>query len=201
MQIIALAFLGSVLLGSVPFGLVLTKLSGGADLRSVGSGNIGATNVLRTGNKFLAAMTLILDLLKGTVAVLAVGWLWPDTEWSQYAMLAAALGAVVGHCFSVFLKFSGGKGVATYAGVAFGLSPVLGGIYAALWIGMIAAFRISSLGGIAAALAMPLAALIMGQGEWALVLLLISGIVVLKHSANIDRLRAGTEPRIGQKDS
>lgn len=200
MQIIALAFLGSVLLGSVPFGLVLTKLSGGADLRSVGSGNIGATNVLRTGNKFLAAMTLILDLLKGTVAVLAVGWLWPDTEWSQYAMLAAALGAVVGHCFSVFLKFSGGKGVATYAGVAFGLSPVLGGIYAALWIGMIAAFRISSLGGIAAALAMPLAALIMGQGEWALVLLLISGIVVLKHSANIDRLRAGTEPRIGQKD-
>lgn len=201
MQIIALAFLGSVLLGSVPFGLVLTKLSGGADLRSVGSGNIGATNVLRTGNKFLAAMTLILDLLKGTVAVLAVGWLWPETEWSQYAMLAAALGAVVGHCFSVFLKFSGGKGVATYAGVAFGLSPVLGGIYAALWIGMIAAFRISSLGGIAAALAMPLAALIMGQGEWALVLLLISGIVVLKHSANIDRLRAGTEPRIGQKDS
>ena len=200
MQIIALAFLGSVLLGSVPFGLVLTKLSGGADLRSVGSGNIGATNVLRTGNKFLAAMTLILDLLKGTVAVLAVGWLWPDTEWSQYAMLAAALGAVVGHCFSVFLQFSGGKGVATYAGVAFGLSPVLGGIYAALWIGMIAAFRISSLGGIAAALAMPLAALIMGQGEWALVLLLISGIVVLKHSANIDRLRAGTEPRIGQKD-
>ena len=201
MQIIALAFLGSVLLGSVPFGLVLTKLSGGADLRSVGSGNIGATNVLRTGNKFLAAMTLILDLLKGTVAVLAVGWLWPDTEWSQYAMLAAALGAVVGHCFSVFLKFSGGKGVATYAGVAFGLSPIFGGIYAAMWIGMIAAFRISSLGGIAAALAMPLAALIMGQGEWALVLLLISGIVVLKHGANIDRLRAGTEPRIGQKDS
>ena len=201
MQIIALAFLGSFLLGSVPFGLVLTKLSGGGDLRSVGSGNIGATNVLRTGKKGLAALTLLLDLLKGTIAVLAVGWIWPSSEWSQYASLAAALGAVMGHCFSIFLKFSGGKGVATYAGVAFGLSPVLGGIYAVLWIGILAAFRISSVGGLAAAIAMPIAALVMGQGDWALVLLMISGLVILKHSENIERLRTGTEPRIGQKDA
>ena len=107
MQILALAFIGSVILGSIPFGLVLTKLTGGGDLRSVGSGNIGATNVLRTGKKGVAALTLILDLLKGTLAVLAVGWLVPDGEWSQYATLAAALGAVLGHCFSIFLKFSG----------------------------------------------------------------------------------------------
>ncbi len=201
MQIIALAFLGSVMLGSIPFGLLLTRLSGGGDLRSVGSGNIGATNVLRTGKKGIAALTLLLDLSKGTLAVLAVGWIWPTSEWSQYATLAAALGAVLGHCFSVFLKFSGGKGVATYAGVAFGLSPVLGGIYAFIWLGVLLAFRISSLGGIAAAIAMPIAALVMGQGEWALVLLLISGLVVLKHGENIERLRIGTEPRIGRKDA
>jgi acyl phosphate:glycerol-3-phosphate acyltransferase len=200
-QIIALAFLGSFLLGSVPFGLILTKLSGGGDLRSVGSGNIGATNVLRTGKKWLAGLTLLLDLFKGTLAVLAVVWIWPTSEWNQYAALAAALGAVLGHCFSVFLKFSGGKGVATYAGVAFGLSPVLGGIYAVLWIGILAAFRISSIGGLVAAVAMPIAALVMGQGAWALALLVISGVVVLKHSENIQRLRAGTEPRIGRKDA
>ncbi len=199
MQIVALAFLGSVLLGSVPFGLLLTKMTGGGDLRAVGSGNIGATNVLRTGKKGIAALTLILDLLKGTAAVLAVGWFAPDTEWTGHATLAAALGAVLGHCFSVFLKFKGGKGVATYAGVAFGLSAVLGGVYAALWIGILVVFRISSLAGIVAASAMPLAALVMGQGELAMVLLLISGIVVLKHSGNLQRLRAGTEPRIGQK--
>jgi acyl phosphate:glycerol-3-phosphate acyltransferase len=200
-QIVVLAFLGSVILGSIPFGLVLTKLSGGGDLRSVGSGNIGATNVLRTGKKGIAALTLLLDLLKGTCAVLAVGRIWPDSELGQYAILAAALGAVLGHCFSVFLKFSGGKGVATYAGVAFGLSPVLGGIYAVLWLGFLFAFRISSLGGVAAAIAMPVTALVMGHDAWALVLMVISGVVILKHKENIGRLRAGTEPRIGRKDS
>ena len=201
MQILALAFLASFVLGSIPFGLVLTKMAGGDDLRSIGSGNIGATNVLRTGTMGLAAMTLLLDLLKGTVAVLAVGWVWPNSEWTGFAQLAAALGAVMGHCFSIFLKGNGGKGVATYGGVALGLSPILGGLYAAMWIGLIAIFRISSLGGLAAAAAMPIAALVLGRGDWALVLMVISGIVILKHSANIERLRAGTEPRIGQKDA
>lgn len=199
LQNLILVFLGSFLIGSIPFGLVLTKLTGGGDLRNIGSGNIGATNVLRTGNKGLAALTLLLDLLKGTAAVLIAHYWFVDAQWSQWIPLAAAIGAVFGHCFSLFLAGKGGKGVATYAGVAFGLSPILGGIYAGLWIGILLIFRISSLGGLAAAGAMPLAALALGRGDWALVLLLISGVVVLKHRENIDRLRLGTEPRIGKK--
>ncbi len=197
MHNIAFALIAAYLLGSIPFGLLLTRLAGGGDLRTMGSGNIGATNVLRTGKKGLAALTLLLDLLKGTAAVMFATWFFAGEDMAQYVGLAAALGAVLGHIFSLFLKFSGGKGVATYAGVVFGLSPILGGIYAAIWIGTLLLSRISSLGGLAAAAAMPIAALAMQRGDWALLLLMISGLVVLKHSANIDRLRAGTEPRIG----
>lgn len=197
MQNIIIAIGLSFLIGSIPFGLILTRLSGGGDLRNTGSGNIGATNVLRTGKKGLAALTLILDLLKGTAAVLFSQYMFGVGEGAHYAQLAAALGAVMGHCFSVFLKFKGGKGVATYAGVAIGLSPILGGVYAVIWLTILAVFRISSLAGLMAASAMPIAALVLGQAEWAMVLLIISGVVILKHGANIERLRTGTEPRIG----
>ena len=140
-------------LGSIPFGLVLTKIFNAGDLRSIGSGNIGATNVLRTGNKWLAALTLILDLLKGFFAVILTAYFFPSCE-----PLAAA-GAFFGHLYPVWLGFKGGKGVATYAGIMFGLFWEGGLIYAAVWILALALFRISSLAGLLAAIAAPVAAL------------------------------------------
>ncbi|MFT4057335.1 MAG: glycerol-3-phosphate 1-O-acyltransferase PlsY [Novosphingobium sp.] len=179
------------LLGSVPFGLILTRVTGAGDLRSIGSGNIGATNVLRTGRKGLAAATLLLDLLKGLAAVLIAAQVWP--EWAPLA----ALGAFLGHCFPVWLRFKGGKGVATTAGVAFGLAWPVGLAYAVTWIGLLATVRISSVAGMTAAVVAPLAAFVLGYPQAGLVLTVIAGLVLFLHRENIARLRAGTEPRVG----
>jgi glycerol-3-phosphate acyltransferase PlsY len=188
-----LALLLGYLLGSVPFGLILTRLTGAGDLRSIGSGNIGATNVLRTGRKGLAAATLLLDMGKGFLAVW-LAWLWfPD-----WAVLAA-MGAFLGHCFPVWLKFNGGKGVATMMGVALGLAWPIGAVYAAVWLGVLAATRFSSLAGISAAVSAPLAAFATGCGEFVPVLAALALLVTLLHRANIARLRAGTEPKVGAK--
>lgn len=187
--ILALAI--GYLLGSLPFGLLLTRLTGAGDLRAIGSGNIGATNVLRTGRKGLAAATLLLDLGKGLAAVLIAREVAPGAE------AIAALAAVVGHCFPVWLGFRGGKGVATMAGVAFGLALPIGLTYAALWLGLLAVVRISSVSGMSAAVGAPIAALIFGHGEYAPALMVLAVLVVWMHRANIARLRSGTEPRVG----
>jgi acyl phosphate:glycerol-3-phosphate acyltransferase len=178
-------------LGSVPFGLVLTRLTGAGDLRAIGSGNIGATNVLRTGRKGLAAATLLLDMAKGLAAVLIACRLWPE------AAGFAALGAVLGHCFPVWLKFRGGKGVATLMGVALGLAWPIGLAYAVTWLGMLAITRVSSLSGMSAAVVAPLTALAIGRAELAPVLAALAVLVLWLHRANIARLRAGTEPKVG----
>ena len=179
------------LLGSIPFGVILTRLAGTQDLREFGSGSTGATNVLRTGHKGLAAATRLLDRLKGLAAVL-IAWRWfPDgVAW-------AALGVVIGHCFPVWLRFRGGKGVATKMGVALGLGWPLGLAYAVVWIAVLAVTRISSLAGISAALAAPIAAALLGETRFVPVLAAIAALVLWQHRANIARLRAGTEPRVG----
>jgi glycerol-3-phosphate acyltransferase PlsY len=179
-------------LGSVPFGLILTRLAGAGDLRSVGSGNIGATNVLRTGRKGLAAATLLLDLAKGASAVCLARWLWPGSE------TAAAAGAVIGHCYPLWLRFRGGKGVATLMGVSLALAWPIGLAYALVWLGVLYLTRISSLGGLCAAVAAPVAALALGDLAYAQVLAPLAALVLWLHRANILRLRAGTEPRLGQ---
>jgi glycerol-3-phosphate acyltransferase PlsY len=189
----AAVLIAAYLLGSVPFGLLLTGLFGAGDLRSIGSGNIGATNVLRTGRKGLAAATLLLDLAKGAAAVLFARAYFPGTEG------LAAFAAVIGHCFPVWLRFNGGKGVATTMGVSLGLAWPIGLVYAVVWLGMLAGTRISSLGGLSAVIAAPIAALLLGYRDYAAVLALLALMVIWLHRANITRLRAGTEPRIGQK--
>jgi glycerol-3-phosphate acyltransferase PlsY len=180
-------------LGSIPFGLLLARAMGKGDIRNIGSGNIGATNVLRTGSKGLAAAVLLLDLGKGFLAV------WLAWQWLSEVAGAAALGAVLGHCFPLWLKFKGGKGVATTAGVCFGLWWPIGLAYAAVWLGLLAVARISSLAGMSAAVAAPIAAAALGREELVPVLVAIVVIVVLLHRENIARLRAGTEPRVGKK--
>ena len=181
------------LLGSIPFGLVLTRLAGKGDVRDIGSGNIGATNVLRTGSKFLAALTLILDCLKATAAILIAGRLWPGTE------NFAAAGALVGHLYPVWLKFKGGKGVATLLGILIPLLPVGAAIYAAVWIGLLLLVRISSVAGMVAALSAPVSAAILGEQLLLPMFLAFALLVVWKHKANIARLKAGTEPKVGKK--
>ena len=181
------------LLGSVPFGLILTRMFDAGDIRQIGSGNIGATNVLRTGRKGLAAGTLLLDGLKGFLAVW-LAWRW----WPEAAGLAA-LGAVLGHCFPVWLKFKGGKGVATTLGVTIGLGWPIALAYAATWLAMLALTRISSLSGMTAAVAAPIAAWGLGLPQFVPVLAAIAALVLWLHRANIARLRAGTEPKVGQK--
>jgi glycerol-3-phosphate acyltransferase PlsY len=178
-------------LGSIPFGLILTRLTGAGDLRSIGSGNIGATNVLRTGRKGLAAATLLLDLAKGFAAV------WAASHFMLGSPALAGLAAIIGHCFPVWLGFKGGKGVATLMGVSLGLAWPIGAAYAAVWLGMLALTRISSLAGMSAALAAPLAALAIGRSDFAAVLAALAALVIFLHRANIARLLAGTEPRIG----
>ncbi len=190
MEIITALAIG-YLLGSIPFGLVLTRLTGAGDLRSIGSGNIGATNVLRTGRKGLAAATLLLDMGKGLAAVLIVG------QWLPDAVGLAALGAVLGHCFPVWLRFKGGKGVATMMGVCLGLAWPIGLAYAVTWLGMLAVTRISSLGGMSAAVVAPIVALLLGFAQFAVILGLLALLVIWLHRANIARLRAGTEPKVG----
>jgi len=181
------------LLGSIPFGLVLTRLAGKGDVRDIGSGNIGATNVLRTGSKPLAAATLILDCLKATAAILLARQLWPGTE------NFAAAGALIGHLYPVWLRFKGGKGVATLLGVLIPLLPVGAVIYAVVWIGLLLVLRISSVAGMIAALSAPVSAAILGDQLLFPMLLAFALLVVWKHKTNIARLRAGTEPKVGKK--
>lgn len=181
------------LLGSIPFGLVLTRLAGKGDVRDIGSGNIGATNVLRTGSKPLAAATLILDCLKATAAILLARQFWPGTE------NFAAAGALIGHLYPVWLRFKGGKGVATLLGILIPLLPVGAVIYAVVWIGLFLILRISSVAGMIAALSAPVSAAVLGDQLLFPMLLAFALLVVWKHKANIARLRAGTEPKVGKK--
>ncbi|UUL82153.1 glycerol-3-phosphate 1-O-acyltransferase PlsY [Sphingomonas qomolangmaensis] len=187
----AAALVIGYLLGSIPFGVLLTRLGGAGDLRTIGSGNIGATNVLRTGRKGLAAATLLLDALKGAVAILLVEAFAPGNE-----MLAAA-GAFIGHCYPVWLGFRGGKGVATLMGIVLVLHWPSALIYAIVWLGLLALLRISSVAGIAAAFSAPVGAAAMGRFDLVMLFLALALIVLWKHRANIERLIAGTEPRIG----
>src|SRR5690242_10992952 len=186
-----LALLIGYLLGSIPWGLMLTKLAGTQDLRSIGSGNIGATNVLRTGRKGLAAATLLLDALKGVAAVLIVVYI------SQIAAVGAAAGAVLGHMFPVWLRFKGGKGVATTLGVMWGLSWPVGAIACAAWLLFAAIFRYSSLAALLSVLIAAVAAWILTNAYVATLLTLLVPLVWARHHENIARLLNGTEPKIG----
>lgn len=189
----ALSLLIGYLLGAIPFGVLLTRWFGAGDLRQIGSGNIGATNVLRTGRKGLAAATLVLDALKGVAAVLIGGALVPGGE------LLGAVGAFYGHLFPIWLRFQGGKGVATLLGICFALDWRIGAIYVVCWLGGMALTRISSVGGLVAAVSAPVAAILFDNVAMAVMLTALAISVLWKHSDNISRLAAGTEPRIGQK--
>jgi glycerol-3-phosphate acyltransferase PlsY len=181
-------------LGSIPFGLLITRSAGTTDIRSIGSGNIGATNVLRTGRKDLAALTLILDALKGTLAVLLAGHLWGDG-----AAIFAGAGAFLGHIYPVWLGFRGGKGVATYLGCLFGLWWPAGLIFAAIWLGIAFATRISSAAALVGSVAAPLLFLLTAQITDGVALALMTLLLWWKHRENLQRLMQGTETRIGAK--
>jgi glycerol-3-phosphate acyltransferase PlsY len=186
------AFGFGYLLGSIPFGLLLTKLAGLADIRSVGSGNIGATNVLRTGHKGLAAATLLGDMLKGTAAVLITHYFWgPDMA------LLAALGAFLGHLFPVWLKFKGGKGVATYIGLLLGMAWPAALAFCAIWAAVAAVSRYSSLSALIASAATPIVLWLSDDRQEAQMFLLLTALLWLMHRANIARLWQGTEGKIG----
>jgi acyl phosphate:glycerol-3-phosphate acyltransferase len=182
------------LLGSIPFGLLLTRIVGLGDIRGIGSGNIGATNVLRTGNKGLAAATLLLDALKGAAAVLIARMLLYD----QDAALFAGLAAVLGHLFPVWLRFKGGKGVATGLGVLIAASWPIGLAACAVWLLVAATARLSSLAALAAFASAPCAALILEEFGVVKLAFTIAVLVFVRHQGNIRRLLAGTEPRIGR---
>ena len=182
------------LFGSIPFGLVLTALAGKGDVRKIGSGNIGATNVLRTGNRLLAALTLILDCLKATAAILIARSVFgPETA------TAASAGAMIGHLYPIWLKFRGGKGVATFLGVLIPLLPIAALVYAAIWILLLLTLRISSVAGMAAAASAPITAAILKDDALFPMLLGFALLVLWKHRENILRLKEGTEPRIGRR--
>lgn len=186
------------LLGSVPFGLILTRMTGAGDLRQIGSGSIGATNVLRTGRKGLAAATLILDGAKGAVAVLLARHFVP--ELGDHAAMIAGAAAMIGHCYPIWLRFRGGKGVATLLGLALALAWPIGLVFAIVWLGAVLLLRISSLGGMLGAVSAPIAALALGHPVYAIGLAGLAAIVLWRHRENIARLRAGTEPRVGGKE-
>jgi acyl phosphate:glycerol-3-phosphate acyltransferase len=188
---VLLALLVGYLLGSIPFGLLLTRAAGKGDIRDVGSGNIGATNVLRTGSKGLAIATLLLDALKGAAAVIIAQKLWPD------AVSSAAAGAMIGHLYPVWLRFKGGKGVATLLGVLAPLLPIAALIYAIVWVGLLVTLRISSVAGIAAATSAPVTAAVLGEQALFPMLLGFALLVIWKHRENIRRLARGEEPRLG----
>ncbi|WP_192245265.1 glycerol-3-phosphate 1-O-acyltransferase PlsY [Mesorhizobium silamurunense] len=188
-----LALIFGYLLGSIPFGLLITRAAGLGDVRQIGSGNIGATNVLRTGNKGLAAATLLLDALKGTAAALIAGRFAPELA------LAAGFGAFLGHLFPVWLGFKGGKGVATYLGVLLGLAWQGMLVFAVVWLAMAFLFRYSSLAALTAAVVVPIALYFISTPQIAGLFVVMSLIVFLKHRANISRLLAGTEGKIGAK--
>jgi glycerol-3-phosphate acyltransferase PlsY len=183
------------LLGSIPFGLLVTRLGGKGDIRKIGSGNIGATNVLRTGSKALAALTLVLDCLKATAAVLLAQRLFGPATGA-----AAGAGALIGHLYPLWLKVRGGKGAATLFGILIALLPVAAVVYALLWILLLLTIRISSVAGMSAAISAPLVAFAMHSALFPM-LLGFALLVVWKHRENIARLTKGTEPRIGSKTS
>ncbi|MER9234085.1 glycerol-3-phosphate 1-O-acyltransferase PlsY [Mesorhizobium sp. M0622] len=189
-----LALVFGYLLGSIPFGLLITRAAGLGDVRNIGSGNIGATNVLRTGNKGLAAATLLLDALKGTAAVLIAGRFAPELG------LWAGFGAFLGHLFPVWLGFKGGKGVATYLGVLIGLAWQVALIFAVVWLAVAFLFRYSSLAALTTAVVVPIALYFLSTPQIAGLFAVMSLIVILKHRANIARLLAGTEGKIGAKE-
>jgi glycerol-3-phosphate acyltransferase PlsY len=188
------AFLFGYLLGSIPFGIVVTRLAGTHDIRSVGSGNIGATNVLRTGNKALAAATLLGDMLKGTVAILV-----PLLLFSRDVAFAAAVGAFLGHLFPVWLRFKGGKGVATYIGVLLGLAWPAAIVFCVVWLAVAAISRYSSLSALIASLVTPAVLWGMRAAPEAVLFLLLTVVLWIMHRGNIARLFNGTEGKIGQK--
>jgi glycerol-3-phosphate acyltransferase PlsY len=182
------------LLGSIPFGVIFTRMAGLGDIRKVGSGNIGATNVLRTGHKGLAAATLVGDALKGTAAVLIASY-WGGPPLAT----VAALGAFLGHLFPIWLGFKGGKGVATFIGVLIGLKPLAALIFAAIWLGVAFTSRYSSLSALVASAASPVALWLLGEPGMAAMAVILVALLWWKHSENINRLLAGTEGKIGQK--
>ncbi|GAC1042518.1 glycerol-3-phosphate 1-O-acyltransferase PlsY [Rhizobium sp. BK491] len=182
------------LLGSIPFGLLLTRMAGLGDVRNIGSGNIGATNVLRTGNKGLAAATLLLDAFKGTAAVLITAHFFGED-----AGVLAGFAAFIGHIFPVWIGFKGGKGVATYLGILLGLAPLMALIFAIVWLAIAFTTRYSSLSALVATLVIPVVLWILGADKIAAVMALMTVISWYKHRANIARLTAGTEGKIGAK--
>ena len=188
------AFIIGYLFGSIPFGLILTRFAGTADLRSIGSGNIGATNVLRSGRKGLAAATLLLDMLKGTAAVVIAGYFGGPNS----AMLAG-LGAFLGHLFPVWLNFRGGKGVAVYIGVLLGLFWPAAVVFCLIWLAVALSFRYSSLSALVASFATPLFLWWFGHLALASLFAVLTVLLFYMHRENIKRLQAGTEGRIGQK--
>lgn len=190
-MLIALIF--GYLCGSIPFGLILSKMGGLGDIRNIGSGNIGATNVLRTGNKKIAASVLIADLLKGTIPVLIA------SQFSTEAAMTAGFGAFIGHLYPVWLKFKGGKGIATYIGVLLGLAPIAVLAFAVVWIGAAVIFRYSSLSAICAVIVVPIALYFLDYPHFAALLAVISAIAIAKHHENIGRLISGNESKIGSK--
>ena len=187
-----LSLLLGYLLGSIPFGVLLTRAGGAGDLRAIGSGNIGATNVLRTGRKGLAALTLVLDGAKGAVAVLIVRQIWPGDEG------LAAVGALLGHLYPVWIRFQGGKGVATFFGIMIALHWPSSLAYAAAWIGLLLITRFSSVAGMGAALLAPVAAALFGRFDLAILYVGFGLLIFWKHRGNLERLLAGTEPRVGR---
>lgn len=189
---IALTFCGVYLIGSIPFGLVLCKILGLGDIRDIGSGNIGATNVLRTGNKKVAAATLFLDGLKGFLPVFILSY------HAQDLASIAAIGAVIGHCFPVWLKFKGGKGVATGLGVILGLSPFVGLLCLLTWLGVAIISKISSFSALIAMALAPVYIYFFADSFYTLPVLFVSVLIWIRHEANIRRILSGTEPKIGQ---
>ncbi len=191
---LAIVLLFGYLLGSIPFGLVLTKMAGLGDLRSIGSGNIGATNVLRTGNKKLAAATLLLDALKATAAALIA-----HAVFGHNAALFGGFAAFIGHLFPVWLGFKGGKGVATYIGTLLGVAPLMVLFFAVVWLSVAFITRYSSLSALVATLVIPVVLWILGVEEAAVVTAVMTVITYWRHKQNIERLIAGTESKIGKK--
>ena len=189
------AILGGYLLGSIPFGLLLTRAAGLGDVRQIGSGNIGATNVLRTGNKGLAAATLLLDAAKGAAAVLLADLIWPTLDLAALAGLAA----FIGHLYPVWLRFKGGKGVATLLGILAALAWPVGIVAAVVWIAALLVFRYSSVGGMSAAVSAPIAAVFLDRVGLAPLFAGLALLVLWRHRSNIARLWQGTEPKVGKK--
>lgn len=188
-----IALVVGYLLGSIPYGLLLTRIAGKGDIRDIGSGSIGATNVLRTGSKGLAAATVVLDVLKGALAVWLAQRFWPDGE------LYAAAGALIGHLYPVWIGFRGGKGVATLMGVLMPMLPIAALVFALVWVAILILIRISSVAGMSAAASAPVTAAVLGEVRLFPALLAFALVVMWKHRDNLRRLAAGQEPRVGRR--